>query len=119
METNSILSTIKHMLGGIIDEESYFDLDLIILINSAFTKLCQLGVGPDTPFKIEDESTEWDEFECGDIEMVKEWIYLDVKNIFDPPANTSVLKAYQDRMFENEFRMNIMSEEIKDGKHTN
>ena len=51
--------------------------------------------------------------------MVKEWIYLDVKNVFDPPANSSVLQAYKDRMFEDEFRMNIMAEEIKDGKSIN
>ncbi len=119
MDTNSILLTIKHMLGGLVDDEGHFDLDLIVLINSAFTKLWQLGVGPsDAPFKIEDSTTEWSEFEYDDIEMVKEWIYLDVKTIFDPPANSSVLQAYKDRMFEDEFRMNIMAEEIKDGKQT-
>lgn len=119
MDENSILQTIRHMLGGVVDDESHFDLDLKVLINAAFTKLCQLGVGPETPFNIEDESTEWDEFEYDDIEMVKEWIYLDVKNVFDPPANSSVLQAYKDRMFEDEFRMNIMAEEIKDGKGIN
>lgn len=119
MDETSILKTIRHMLGGIVDEEeTHFDLDLKILINAAFTKLCQLGVGPDTPFKIEDESTEWSEFEYDDIEMVKEWIYLDVKTVFDPPSNSSVLQSYKDRMFEDEFRMNIMAEEIKDGKST-
>ena len=106
------------MLGGIVEEETHFDLDLKILINSAFTKLCQLGVGPDEPFKIEDESTSWDEFDYDDIEMVKEWIYLDVKNIFDPPSNSSVQQAYKDKAFEDEFRMYIMAEEIKDGTST-
>ena len=119
MDENSILQTIRHMLGGVVDDESHFDLDLKILINAAFTKLCQLGVGPESPFKIEDESTGWDEFEYDDIEMVKESIYLYVKNVFDPPANSSVLQAYKDRMFEDEFRMNIMAEEIKDGKGIN
>lgn len=119
MDTNSILLTIKHMLGGLVEDEDHFSLDLIVLINSAFTKLWQLGVGPsDAPFKIEDDTVEWSDFEYDDIEMVKEWIYLDVKTIFDPPANASVLKAYQDRMFEDEFRMNIMAEEMKDGKQT-
>ena len=66
----------------------------------------------------EDESTEWSEFEYDDIEMVKESIYLYVKDIFDPPSNSSVLQAYKDRMFEDDFRMNIMAEEIKDGKST-
>ncbi len=118
MDETSILRTIRHMLGGVVDEETYFDLDLKVLINAAFTKLCQLGVGPDEPFKIEDEDTEWSAFEYDDIEMVKEWIYLDVKTVFDPPSNSSVLQSYKDRMFEDEFRMNIMAEEIKDGKST-
>lgn len=119
MDETSILKTIRHMLGGIVDDETYFDLDLKIFINAAFTKLWQLGVGPtDEPFKINDDSETWDDFEYDNIEMVKEWIYLDVKNMFDPPANGSVLQAYKDRMFEDEFRMNIMAEEIRDGKQT-
>ena len=52
MDENSILQTIRHMLGGVVDDESHFDLDLKVFINAAFTKLCQLGVGPETPFKI-------------------------------------------------------------------
>lgn len=113
----SILETIKHKLGGLVDEETYFDSDLIDFINSAFTKLWQLGVGPiDQPFKIESGSETWDEFEYDNIEMVKEWIFLHVKNIFDPPANASVLQSYKDRMLEDEFRMNIMAEEIRDGE---
>ena len=119
IDTESILLTIKRMLGGLVEDEGHFNLDLIILINSALTKLWQLGVGPDeAPFKIEDEGTEWSEFEYDNIEMVKEWIYLDVKTVFDPPTNASVLQAYKDRMFEDEFRMNVMAEEIKDGKQT-
>lgn len=117
MDETSILITIRNMLGGIMEDETHFDLDLKIFINAAFTKLWQLGVGPDDkPFKIEDDTENWDDFKYDDIEMVKEWIYLDVKNAFDPPNNSSILKAYQDRMFEDEFRMNIMAEEIKDGK---
>ena len=79
MDTNSILLTIKHMLGGLVEDEGHFNLDLVVLINSAFTKLWQLGVGPtDAPFKIEDDTAEWSDFEYDDIEMIKEWIFLDV-----------------------------------------
>lgn len=117
MNENSILETIKHKLGGLVDGETYFDSDLIDFINSAFAKLWQLGVGPtDKPFKIEDGSDEWDDLDYDDIEMVKEWVFLHVKNIFDPPSNASILQAYKDRMLEDEFRMNIMAEEFKDGE---
>lgn len=117
MNENSILETIKHKLGGLVDGETYFDSDLVDFINSAFTKLWQLGVGPtDKPFKIEGDSDEWDDLDYDDIEMVKEWVFLHVKNIFDPPSNASILQAYKDRMLEDEFRMNIMAEEFKDGE---
>lgn len=110
----SILETIKHKLGGVVNEETYFDSDLVDFINSAFIKLWQLGVGPtEEPFKIEGDSETWDDLEYDDIEMVKEWIFLHVKNIFDPPANASVLQSYKDRMLEDEFRMNIMAEELR------
>lgn len=113
----SILETIKHKLGGVVNEETYFDSDIIDFINSAFTKLWQLGVGPiDKPFKIESDSETWDDLDYDDIEMVKEWVFLHVKNIFDTPTNASVLQSYKDRMLEDEFRMTIMAEEIKDGE---
>ena len=115
MDENSILLTIKHKLGGIVNEESYFDSDLIDYINSAFTKLWQLGVGPqDEPFKITGESETWDDFDC-EFEMVKEYVYLDVLTVFDTPQNSTVLQAYKDRKFEDEWRLNIMSEEKRDG----
>lgn len=119
MDENSILLTVKHMLGGVVSEESYFDLDLINHINSSFFKLWQLGIGPqDAPFKIEDSFDDWEDFECEDMEMVKEWVYLDVKKVFDPPSNSSVLQAIKDKAYEDEFRMQIAAEE-RDGKYSN
>ena len=118
MSEQSILQSVKHKLGGIVEEETYFDPDLIDYINSAFFKLWQLGVGPSDPIKIEDESAMWDEYDFDDIETVKEWVYLDVKKIFDPPANGSVMQAMNDRAAEDEFRMMIGAEEMRDGKYS-
>ena len=50
----SILKTIRKMVGPA-EDYTYFDTDLIININSAFSRLCQLGVGPSEPFKITGE----------------------------------------------------------------
>ena len=113
---DSILLSVKHAIGGQDEKVTHFDSDLIMFINSAFTVLAQLGVGPETPFKIEDSSTEWSEFEYNDIEAVKEWMFIRVKLIFDPPINGSVTQAYKERQAELEWRMNVMSEEIKDGE---
>ena len=57
----SILETIKHKLNLMADYTP-FDTDVIIDINSAFARLHQLGVGPDTVFSISDNSSIWSDF---------------------------------------------------------
>lgn len=93
---SSILKTIRNMIGP---SASYdvFDTDLIVHINQAFSRLCQLGVGPiGTPFKITGESETWCEFsgDMGLIDDVKQYIYLKTRMLFDTPAS-SVANAYQ------------------------
>ena len=59
--TESILTSIKKLLG--IDEHyTQFDSDLIIHINSVFSILRQMGVGPADGFTITDEDQEWKDF---------------------------------------------------------
>lgn len=98
MPEQSILKTIRRMIGP--DENyEYFDTDLIILINSAFSRLCELGVGPDEPFYITGTDETWSDFmEDGYMERVKKYVYLSVKNIFDPPASASVMNAYKEEI---------------------
>ena len=43
--TDSILTSVKKMLG-IAEEYEHFDADLLMHINSVFSILHQLGVGP-------------------------------------------------------------------------
>lgn len=94
----SILKTIRRMMGPSEDYE-YFDQDLIIHINSAFSRLCQLGVGPETPFHITGTEEEWSDF-MFDVHMeeIKQYVFLSVKNIFDPPASASVMNAYKEQI---------------------
>lgn len=108
---DSILTSIKKQLG--IDAEyDVFDPDIILLINSAFSILNQLGVGPEDPFTIEDASSGWHEFLTNgkDIAMVREFIYLSVKMTFDPPASSYVLNACDKRYKELEWRLNSLAE---------
>ena len=94
----SILRTIRRMIGPSEDYE-YFDTDLIIHINSAFSRLCQLGVGPEMPFRVTGEEEVWSDFiDDGYQEDVKQFVYLFVKVIFDPPASTTVLTAYKEQI---------------------
>ena len=84
----SILTSIKKTLG-IEEEYEHFDMDLIMHINSVFSTLNQLGVGPKNGFRIEDDSTTWSEFISTDnmrFEFVKSFIYLKVK-LLDAPIS--------------------------------
>lgn len=108
---DSILTSVKNFLGPAADDTA-FDPELIVIINSVFGILFQLGVGPsDSPYKIIDANNTWDEFMVGDeIETVKSYIYVKVKLVFDPPSSSFVLTAYQDLAKEFEWRCNVDAE---------
>lgn len=104
---DSILTSIKKVLG--IDEAyEHFDADIMMHINSVFFTLYQLGVGPDKPFVITNKDSVWSDFITDkDIEMIKSYIYLKVKIVFDPPTSSFVLDAYKNQIAEYEWRMNV------------
>lgn len=105
---DSILTSIKKLLG-IAEEYSEFDTDIIININSVFSILTQLGVGPEEGFAITDETATWDDY-LGDqtlLEMVKSYMYLKVKKFFDPPQSGIVTNANDALIQELEWRINV------------
>lgn len=108
----SILTSIKKLLG-IAEEYTHFDNDIIMHINSVFTTLTQLGVGPSEGFFIEDDSTYWTDFmeDMTKIQAVKTYIYLKVKLVFDPGSvGSSTLAAYERQINELEWRLNVIAE---------
>lgn len=114
-ESSSILATIRKMIGG--DTESTdFDLDLIVAINSAISTLYQIGVetlkSDGSSFTITGESETWDDL-IGDykhMEMIKGYVYDKVRLMFDPPQNSFLTKAIQDRILETEWRLTVAIE---------
>ena len=78
--TDSILTTIKKMLG-ISEEYEHFDIDIITHINSTFSILAQLGVGPDKGFSVHDKTEKWSDYmpENATLEMVKTYVQLKVR----------------------------------------
>lgn len=105
---DSILTSIKKLLG-IAEDYTNFDTDIIIHINSVFSILTQLGVGPSEGFSISDKRDTWYDF-IGDstkIELVKTYIYLKVRLIFDPPQSSSVIDAINRTINELEWRLNV------------
>ena len=107
MET-SILDSIKKLLG-IPSEATEFDTDILIHINSVFSILTQLGVGPSSGFSIEDSSTEWSDFIGDDARLsdVKSFVYLKTRLLFDPPASSAAIDAMNRMASELEWRINV------------
>lgn len=107
--TDSILMSVKKMLGGLNpEEESPFDADIIMQINGAFSVLQQLGVGPREGFSIEDSGKLWTEFTTDTIilNMVKPYMYAKVRLAFDTPTSSAVKEALEHQVAEFEYRMN-------------
>lgn len=104
----SILTSIKKMLG-ITEEYEHFDADLIMHINSVFMILTQLGVGPSTGFSIKGADGTWDRFlpEGQQLELVKSYMFLKVKLIFDPPLGSAVIEVMNRQISEFEWRLNV------------
>ena len=112
MAIPSILTSVKKILG--IDEAYLaFDPDIIIHINSVFSTLNQLGIGPTLGFMIEDAEATWDDFLGTDLRLnnVKSYVYLRVRMLFDPPTTGYLIDAMKEQIKEMEWRINAYREE--------
>lgn len=112
--SDSILASTKKALSVSPDYE-VFDQDVIMHINSVFSTLHQLGVGPDAGFMIEDDSTTWDTFLQGDprLNHIKTYVFLRVRLLFDPPTTAYLVEALKTQMQELEWRINVQREATK------
>lgn len=114
----SILKTIKEALG-IVDDYTAFDSQIIMHINSVFMILNQIGIGPEDGYQIQDKADAWSEFikksdwDDESFNLVKTYIAIKVKMIWDPPSSNALLDVYQRQIDEFEYRLNLRSEEIK------
>ena len=105
---DSILTSIKKHLG-ITEDYEHFDADIINHINSVFTILMQIGVGPKNGFKITDKSQVWSDFMPDDerLEFVKTYIEKRVKLMFDPPQSSAVIDVINRQIEELEWRLYV------------
>lgn len=111
MAPQSILTSTKKLLGI---EEAYtaFDLDITLHINSVFSTLLQLGVGPVAGFSIEDKVQTWEDFitTTTGILAVKTYVVLRVRLLFDPPATSFAIDNFDKQIKELEWRLCSISE---------
>jgi len=110
MET-SILNSVKKILG-ISEDYTAFDIDIITHINSVFSIITQMGIGPSEGFFIEDSLSEWSDFTSSSnlYNMVRSYMYLRVRILFDPPNNSFFLSAMEKQIQEYEWRLSTSRE---------
>jgi hypothetical protein len=108
---NSILISTKKVLG-LSENYTAFDLDIVNYINSALSVLNQLGVGSENGFFVEDELATWADLSlpANQLSLVKTYIFLKARMLFDPPATSFVLDAMNNQIKEYEWRLNIFRE---------
>lgn len=109
---DSILDSIKKLLGFDPDYTA-FDTDIMIHINSTIMGLEQLGVGNNN-YQISSKDDTWGNYLAGtniNLEAVKSFIYLKVRLIFDPPATSFTIEAYQKQIAEYEWRLFLQAEQ--------
>lgn len=110
--SDSILTSVKKALG-LAEAYTAFDVDILLHINSAFSTLYQLGLGPEDGFSIEDKTPTWSAFLGTDkrLNLVKQWMYLSVRLVFDPPATSFTIDAFKKQLEELTWRISVRREE--------
>lgn len=110
MEQSILISTKKVL--GIAADYTAFDLDILTHINTAFSTLTQLGIGPSVGFMIEDDVAEWSDFIGEDLRIhsVKSYVFLKVRMLFDPPQTSYLIEAMTHQIEEIEWRLNVERE---------
>lgn len=104
---DSILLSIKKLLG-IDSSYTVFDGDIILHINTAFAILNQLGIGPDEGYMVDNEHQYWDEYMSDiNLNMVKSFIFLNVRLNFDPPSSTALLESMKNTLNELTWRLEL------------
>lgn len=110
---DSVLNRTKAKVSVMSDDEN-FDDELIDYINSAFAELTQLGVGPKAGFRITGSSENWSDYEVDIVqeEMAKQYVYVYVRLLFDPPTNGTVLGLLKEERDRLEWRLKVQAEEV-------
>lgn len=92
---------------GVVAEDRSFDLRIITYINGAFATLQDMGVGPESLFRIHDSGDVWSEWSEDPfvVEGSKEYISLRTQKLFDPPSSSYVLDALDKQIDESAWRL--------------
>lgn len=113
MADSSILNDTKKILN-IQEDFTAFDLDISTHINSTLSILNQLGVGPTGGFVIQGPEEMWGDLGLppSQLNLVKTYIFLKVRMLFDPPSTSFHIEAMEKQITEHEQRISQAREEL-------
>lgn len=105
---DNVVDSIKQMIG-ISPEDTSFDMNIIMCINSALAVMSDIGIEEVDDIVLTDNSMTWDDLLGGrtDIEYAKSYIALKVKLLFDPPSSSAAMDAINKQIAEYEWRLSI------------
>lgn len=104
---DSILLSLKSLVLGNI-EDSSFDDQLIIHINSLFMELDQMGIDEHIDFEITGPDETWLDLYSKNIKIlnsIKTFIYLNLLLIFDPPQSSYAIKNIENLIARYQWRI--------------
>ena len=110
--TDSIFSSVKKVVGLLGDDGS-FDEDILLHINSVVSTLRQLGLSIPADFYVRDDVQTWQNLlgEYRDLDLVKSYMTMKVRIMFDPPASSFGLKSMEEMVKEHEWRINVLTDQ--------
>ena len=110
--TDSIFNSVKKVLGLLGDDDS-FDQDILLHINSVVSTLRQLGLSIPADFYVRDDVQTWQNLlgESRDLDLVKSYMTMKVRLMFDPPSSSFGLKSMEEMVKEYEWRINVLTDQ--------
>lgn len=110
IENDSILTSIKKKIG-IEGDYDHFDHDVLTEINMNLATLFQVGAGSEF-HTIASTNDTWEDFYSNSglknrhtLEMIKEYVYIGVRLLFDPPESSAVMESLKQKKEELEWRI--------------
>ena len=109
---DSIFNSVKKVVGLLGDDGS-FDEDVLLHINSVVSTLRQLGLSIPADFYVRDDVQTWQNLlgEFRDLDLVKSYMTMKVRLMFDPPSSSFGLKSMEEMAKEYEWRINVLTDQ--------
>lgn len=108
---DDILKSVKKNLG-IADSYDVFDEDILTFINTAMGITSQLGLGPSGGIDVSSTETSWTSLNLSITvtNVLRSYVFLKVRMLFDPPTTSYLLSAMADQIKEFETRLSYWRE---------